>query len=300
MAATDNWRCGDCDTFNVPAETTCAVCGGTRRAPAPAPAPRPAVKRPAPARPAGAWRCTRCDTNNTGDDTACLVCGAGRRSAAKPAARRKGPAKRATGRPAPRRSAPGPRAESLFHPPPTTAAGYVPTASPAPPTVPAAPPPVRRPRAAPAPRRPAKSAGGCGGCLIALAVGGALLFGAQHYFASHDSGTGGADGPAATGACPARVADALSSGGGAELVDAYRTENKQITLCRTTAGALYYYGEFSDHREAGIAMRATRTSDGYEATNGPYRYVVHGDLVTIYQSGEKIGEETVTPDPSPR
>ncbi|WP_353945365.1 zinc finger protein [Streptomyces sp. HUAS MG91] len=318
MAATENWRCGDCDTFNVPAERVCAICGGTRRGPGPAAAPprhgapRPAAKRPAPARPAADWRCTKCDTNNTRDDTTCLVCGAGWKTAAKPAVRKKGPAKRATKRPPPKKTTPAaapaatpapapapastPRRESLFHPPPV-ATGYVPTAPIPTPTPPPAPAPAPRPWTPPPPRR---RPGGCGGCLIALVVGGALLFGAQAYLKSQDSGTGGTDGSGTAAACPTRIADELPSGGGAELVEAYRTENKQITLCRTTAGELYYYGEFSDHREAGIAMRATTTSDGYEASNDPYRYVIHGDLVTIYKSDAQIGEETVTPEPSPQ
>ncbi|MEU6843271.1 hypothetical protein ABZ930_15510 [Streptomyces sp. NPDC046716] len=303
MAATENWRCGDCDTFNAPAEKSCTICGGGRRAPGPAAAPprrsapRPAAKRPAQPRPSAAWRCTMCDTNNTGDDTTCLVCGAGWKSAAKPVARKKGPAKRAPKRPPPRKTAAAaassPRPESLFHPPPTVSTGYVPTEPlPAP-----APPPAPAPWTPPPPR---KKPNGCGGCLIALVVGGALLFGAQTYLKSHDSGGDGTDGSGTVAACPTRIADELPSGGGAELVEAYRTENKQITLCRTTAGELYYYGEFSDHREAGIAMRATTTGDGYEATNDPYRYVIHGDLVTIYKSEAQIGEETVTPEPSPR
>ncbi|MFE6891057.1 hypothetical protein [Streptomyces sp. NPDC057694] len=315
MAATANWRCGDCDTFNAPAEKTCTICGGSRRTPdAAAPprgsAPRQAAKRPAAARPAAAWRCAKCDTNNTKDDTSCLVCGAGWRTAAKPAARKKGPAKRAAKRPPPKKTAPsatstsrttaaGPRPESLFHPPPPVSTGYVPTAphpTPAPPPA-TGPLPWTPPAPRPAPR---KKPNGCAGCLIAIVVGGALLFGAQTYLKSQDSGTGGTDGSGTTTACPTRIADELPSGAGAGLVEAYLTKNKQITLCRTTAGQLYYYGEFSDHRDAGIAMQASRTSDGYEADNGPYRYVIHGDLVTIYESGRQIGEETVTPEPSPQ
>jgi hypothetical protein len=105
--------------------------------------------------------------------------------------------------------------------------------------------------------------------------------------------------PTSTAACPGRIADELPSGDGAELVEAFRTGNKQITLCRTSAGKLYYYGEFSDHREPGIAMPAERTSDGYKADNPPYRYDIHDGVVTIYRSGTRIGQEEVTPEPSP-
>ncbi|MFJ9855372.1 hypothetical protein [Streptomyces sp. NPDC101150] len=105
--------------------------------------------------------------------------------------------------------------------------------------------------------------------------------------------------PSTAASCPTRIADELPSGDGAELVKAFHTKNKQITLCRTGEGKLYYFGEFSDHREPGIAMPAERTSDGYEASNPPYRYDIHDGVVTIYKSGTRIGQEKVTPDTSP-
>ncbi|MGW3208820.1 hypothetical protein [Streptomyces sp. NPDC001135] len=117
-----------------------------------------------------------------------------------------------------------------------------------------------------------------------------------------DGSKGAADdgtGTSTAAACPDRIATELPAGDGAELVQAFRTRNKQITLCRTTSGSLYYYGEFSDGREQGIAMKAKTTSEGYEANNGPYRYVIHGGVVTVYQSGRRIGEEELTPEPSP-
>jgi hypothetical protein len=102
--------------------------------------------------------------------------------------------------------------------------------------------------------------------------------------------------------CPPRISEELPDGGGsseATLVTAYRTSNKQITLCRTADGDLYYYGEFSDHREPGIGMPAEETEGGYSAENGPYRYEIHDQVVTIYKRGVQIGEETLTPEPSP-
>lgn len=100
-------------------------------------------------------------------------------------------------------------------------------------------------------------------------------------------------------ACPAHVADKLPSGGGAELVKSFRTNNKQITLCRTGAGKLYYFGQFSDKREPGVAMHAKQTSKGYEASNPPYRYDIHDGVVTIYKSGTRIGQEELTEESSP-
>ncbi|MFJ9175576.1 hypothetical protein [Streptomyces sp. NPDC102360] len=133
-----------------------------------------------------------------------------------------------------------------------------------------------------------------------------LFFGAQsciNTFKSAFNGLGEPDtspsSSASTAACPGRIADELPSGDGAELVKAFHTDNKQITLCRTEAGKLYYFGEWSDHREAGISMPAKRTDDGYEASNPPYRYEIHDGVVTIYKSGTRIGQERVTPGPSP-
>ncbi|WP_327672190.1 MULTISPECIES: hypothetical protein [unclassified Streptomyces] len=131
-----------------------------------------------------------------------------------------------------------------------------------------------------------------------------LLFGAQSCIkaisSTFDNPGGSETSPASTAAsCPDRIANELPSGDGAELVEAFRTDNKQITLCRTEAGKLYYFGEWSDHREAGISMPAKRTDDGYEASNPPYRYDIHDDTVTIYKSGTRIGQEEVTPEPSP-
>ncbi|MEU3205972.1 hypothetical protein ABZ702_19260 [Streptomyces cyaneofuscatus] len=100
-------------------------------------------------------------------------------------------------------------------------------------------------------------------------------------------------------ACPDRIAEAIPSGEGAVLIEAFRTKNKQITMCRTTGDRLYYYGEFSDQREPGIAMRASKKPDGYEARNDPYSYRIKDGAVTIYRDGTRIGREELTPEPSP-
>ncbi|QTZ93808.1 hypothetical protein [Streptomyces auratus] len=131
-----------------------------------------------------------------------------------------------------------------------------------------------------------------------------LLVAAQSCIRALDFGSSTPDGSdtnkSTASSCPTRIADELPSGDDAELVEAFHTGNKQITLCRTSGGKLYYFGEFSDHREPGIAMPAKRTSDGFEASNPPYRYDIHDSVVTIYKSGTRIGQEELTGEPSPR
>jgi len=83
------------------------------------------------------------------------------------------------------------------------------------------------------------------------------------------------------------------------LIRAYRTDNKQITLCRTPDDQLYYYGEFTGRPSTGIAMEAEVTQDGYVARNGPYRYTIDRGTVIVTQNGRRIGREDLTPEPSP-
>ncbi|GAA2636039.1 hypothetical protein [Streptomyces vastus] len=402
MAASANWRCADCDTYNEPAETSCTICGGARRTAAPrassttpkstakrtdstTPKPtakrtdskpaksvssgggpatpksassraggsRPAAKRPGTARPSADWRCAECDTNNARTDLSCIACGTGWKSATKKTApktpssgesgarKATAPRKTAPRKPTPKRTRPaastppdrtpprpsgagtsaggtrprsgstrpsassGARTDGVFFPPPATTGYRPPTAPSVAPTVPS-PGPTYTPRPMPPPRPvrplPAKKSNWLGGCIGAILIWGVLGMLAKGCANAFDSDGSPDDGstPASTApACPGRIAAELPGGDGAELVDAFRTSNKQITLCRTTDGSLYYFGEFSDQREKGIAMNAEETSDGYEAYNDPYRYVIHDGVVTIYNADTQIGEEELTPEPSP-
>ncbi|GAA3843008.1 hypothetical protein ACFS5L_35570 [Streptomyces phyllanthi] len=408
MAATANWRCADCDTYNGPAEASCTICGSTRRGTAPraasaapkstsgsapkspskspsksgsesgskpaaksAPKPaagsgtgggRPAAKRPAVSRPSSDWRCSKCDTNNARTDLSCIVCGTGWKAATKkstprtpprtsssgaPGAKKTSARKTTPRKPTPKRTppttsasrdrtTPGPAApprtgtSSVYPPgpagarstassgspygrraeegvffPSSAATGYRPTAPrPTPVTPPrSAPPYAPRPTPPPAYRPAKKSTSGCSGCVGALMLVGLLMFLVKGCAGLLDSGgysdSDDPDAGESAATCPARIAAELPDGDGAELVEAFRTKNKQITLCRTAAGSLYYFGEFSDGREKGIAMEAEETGDGYTARNDPYRYVIHDGVVTIYRSGSRIGEEKLTPEPSP-
>ncbi|WP_406505873.1 hypothetical protein [Streptomyces sp. NBC_00212] len=324
--------CGACDSTRRAATPREGSAGAK-----PPSAPRSPAKRPAPARPSGDWRCSKCDTNNDASDLSCIGCGTSWKAATKkpPSRKTAGPGgtkasgTRPTGartsapkRPTPKRSAsPPPRTprasappptgatsahvhpEGVFYPPPSTS-GYSPTAprpsAPYPPPAPA-PPPYFVPHTpyAPPKRRP----NGCIGCLTAIGLVFVLAVFADGCKSLLDSGPAQAN-PSSSpssgaGPCPSRISAKLPRGDGAVLVEAFRTANKQITLCRTAAGSLYYFGEFSDRREPGIAMSAKKTGSGYEADNAPYRYVIHDGVVTIYESGNKIGQETLTPEPSP-
>ncbi|WKX73093.1 zinc finger protein [Streptomyces sp. XD-27] len=310
---------------NPPKKATAVKSGGGAK---------PAAKRPAPARPTADWTCRKCDTNNTATALSCIACGTGWKAAKKAAPRKpapkKAPAKKSaatkstTSSAGPSRSGGGtgtgtrPRAarpttapREVFYPS-AGSAGYTPPTTPRR-TPPAASPPPPKPWTAapyppPAPRAPApggRSKDRLKGCLGVI-VGLFLLYQLPKSCLAGISA--GGDGDAAPDAsessapsCPERIAAALPDGGGSgtKLVKAFRTKNKQIVLCRTGGGKLYYFGEFKDRREKGIAMSATETSDGYEARNGAYRYRIHDGVVTIYESDRRIGEEDLTPEPSP-
>ncbi|MFF0478164.1 hypothetical protein [Streptomyces sp. NPDC004284] len=197
------------------------------------------------------------------------------------------------------------RPTGVFYPPPSTTGYTAPRATPPPSDTP--PPRYIPPAYTPPPYRPParKRSKGCLYGFLGV-VGALVLLGIVQkvVIGSLDSGgaTDATPSPSADGtgtACPSRIASALPSGEGSTLVEAFRTEDHRITLCRTAAGRLYYYGEFRDQREAGIAMPAKKTSDGYEANNGPYRYVINGSTVSIYKSGARIGREGLTPEPNP-
>ncbi|MGW7488404.1 hypothetical protein [Streptomyces sp. NPDC054786] len=134
---------------------------------------------------------------------------------------------------------------------------------------------------------------------VLLLIAFPLLSKACDALSSGMSGPGASSAKSGPPSCPERIASVLPGGDGAALVKAFRTKNKSIILCRTEDDKLFYYGEFSDHRERGIAMPAKKTPDGYEAHNDPYRYRIHDGVVTIYQSGRRIGQEKLTPVSSP-
>lgn len=293
-----NWNCVQCRTNNGPEDLRCIGCdtgwkAATKKASGPKKATGP--KKPAPRRPA-AKKTAAAKTTAATKATA-----PSKTTTRKTTARPTTPEGTATARAPSRGDVP----TEVFYP--SASGGYTPATSvptPSPPPSALA-PPYTPPYRSPSYRPPKRSTAGKGlarGCLGLVAAFFLLPLafkGCQSVLMpdSDGSGSGGTSSTAAP--CPGRIAKAIPSGDGAELVRAFRTNNKQITLCRTSGGGLYYFGEFSDHREAGIAMPAKETSDGYEATNGPYSYRIDENTVTIYQNGSRIGRESLRPEPSP-
>ena len=302
---TADWRCSECDTYNARTDVSCLTCGTSWKAaakkgtpkspksPKPSPSGDASAKKTAPRKPPAKKSPPRTGAGSTA---------AASTSRPGPASSRPGRSGTSTRRTPAASSGTRPRTEEGVFFPSSPGTGYRPTTPTATPVPPPRPAPVYAPPPRPVYTPPRKSksngcVGGCVGFVVLLFLLGLFAKGCDGAFDSSDSG--GTNDTTVAGTCPGRIADQLPDGDGAELVEAFRTSNKQITLCRTTSGTLYYYGEFSDRREAGIAMEAEQTSEGYEARNGPYRYEIHGNVVTIYQSGTQIGEEDLTPEPSP-
>ncbi|KOX31601.1 MULTISPECIES: zinc finger Ran-binding domain-containing protein [unclassified Streptomyces] len=298
---TGDWQCTVCRATNGARNLSCVGCGKSWKTSG-GPAPKKTTTGPARPKPDAAKKTATAKA-------------APPKAASSGTASGPGPAKKA----APRKTATprtgtgggaGGRPTGVFYPP-TGGTGYTPapprTTTPPPyippgRTPPGYAPPARPPGPYP---KPAKKSRGClFGCL-GVVVGLMLLGGVQSLVTGALDSAGPDDAkpsakPGGTGAaCPSRIASALPGGGGATLVDAFRTDEHRITLCRTKTGKIYYYGEFRDGRETGIAMPAKKTDDGYEANNRPYRYVISGDTVSIYKSGSRIGREVLTPEPSP-
>jgi hypothetical protein len=128
-----------------------------------------------------------------------------------------------------------------------------------------------------------------------VAVLGGALFIADHGGSSSSAApapTSSTDAASAT--CPDRIAEKIPQGTGARLVQAFVTSNKEIVLCRTEGGQLYYFGDFTDDPNSSIVIPARSSAGGFTADNGPYRYVIADGYVTIYQNGNQIGREQLT------
>ncbi|WP_369147183.1 hypothetical protein [Streptomyces sp. R44] len=296
-----DWQCRACRATNPARRLDCVGCGKSWKT-----SGEPAPKKTAPKKTPP--KTTAKKTTPTTPKTTAKKTTTAKATPPRMTPPRTTPPKKA----APRKTAPPrtggstARPTGVFYPPPPTT-GYTappPRATTAPPYTP--PPRYTPPPYTPPPYRPpARKSKGCLYSCLGV-VGGLVLLGIVQSVVIGSLDSGGADDPKPTSsaggtgtACPSRIASALPSGDGATLVEAFRTDDHRITLCRTAAGKLYYYGEFRDQREAGIAMPAKKTGDGYEANNSPYRYVISGSTVSIYKSGSRIGREELTPEPNP-
>jgi hypothetical protein len=99
--------------------------------------------------------------------------------------------------------------------------------------------------------------------------------------------------PAPYSGCPSRIAAKIPDSDGATVVVAYKTTDKQIVLCKTSAGQLYYHGEYTAQSNSGIAIRASTTSTGYVAQNGKYYYEINGNTVIVRYDGQEF-RQTLT------
>ncbi|MBB6171876.1 DNA-directed RNA polymerase subunit RPC12/RpoP [Nocardiopsis mwathae] len=114
-----------------------------------------------------------------------------------------------------------------------------------------------------------------------------------------DPGAGHGEGPAASAPqdsdCPFHVTRRLPEPEEAVLVEAFMSADKQITLCRTASGSLFYYGEYFAEPENGTLVPAETTDDGYTAESGPYRYEIVGDEVIVFRQGEELSRDLLMP-----
>jgi hypothetical protein len=84
------------------------------------------------------------------------------------------------------------------------------------------------------------------------------------------------------------VADRIPDGTGATLLHAYTTESSLIRLCKTTSGQIYYDGTWlhpdATHKASeAVTVPAEATTDGYQAANQGYLYVIEGEWVIVHQ-----------------
>ncbi|MGW7532198.1 zinc finger Ran-binding domain-containing protein [Amycolatopsis sp. NPDC054798] len=108
--------------------------------------------------------------------------------------------------------------------------------------------------------------------------------------------------PAQTSAatpCPAEAAQWLpGSGSGAGLVARYDTGKHTVTICVGSDGSYHYDGQIKGKPATAdnhISLPADRTSTGFTASNGDYRYEISGLDLTVRHRERVIGHEHLTP-----
>ena len=249
---------------------------GTRPGPAAAPTPAPLAS----SAPPPGWRCLACLTSNEATRTDCVVCRVRRGSTEAPG--RAGPgltgSSSAARAPGPHSPAPG---EMFFGTPTPDRRSFTPP-----------PEPVRPAASGTRRRRPAVWALAS---IAVLAAGAGAMSLVEHTESGNRAITTPPSSTAAAAAtCPARIAGQIPQGAGARLVAAFLTSNKEIVICRTEGGKLYYFGDFTDDPSSSILIPAESSAGGFTAVNGLYRYVIDDSYVTIFHNGAQIGREHLT------
>ncbi|MFI0408263.1 hypothetical protein [Actinomadura sp. 3N508] len=96
---------------------------------------------------------------------------------------------------------------------------------------------------------------------------------------------------ASAGTCPQQVAPQMQDSTTLDLVVAYRTDEHDVMICRTSSGEYVYHGEVTGDPSSSIDLQAERTSRGYIAHNGSYTYEIRGRKIIIRHGGKVIGTE---------
>ncbi|WP_405948699.1 hypothetical protein OG588_21390 [Streptomyces prunicolor] len=155
----------------------------------------------------------------------------------------------------------------------------------------AAPPPQPVPQSLPqAPWTPvpARRRGNTPKVLVVL-VAALAAFGIGGYVAKQKSADPSTAVPLSAGPpCPDEVTARIPDGTGATLLHTYTTESNLIRLCKTTSGQIYYDGTWlhpdATHKASeAVTVPAEATTDGYQAANQGYLYVIKGEWVIIHQ-----------------
>lgn len=135
-----------------------------------------------------------------------------------------------------------------------------------------------------------------------LAIASAIFF-TRHDWepavtgSSSSSSSTSAGGSASTSAaaCPSDVAATIPGGDGSTLIDAYQTTDYYVTLCQTTSGEDYYFGENKQDSSLQITLQAQDDNGTYTATNKGYTYQVDGQDLVVTNNGQTKIDQSLSP-----
>jgi hypothetical protein len=94
-------------------------------------------------------------------------------------------------------------------------------------------------------------------------------------------------------ACPRDIAEQIP--GRSTLISQYQTSEYEVTLCRTTRGAIYYHGVEKGNPALQITLPATQISGSYKASNHGYTYWVTKHDLIVTEQGRTLMRETLAP-----